>query len=190
MRVAIVLGTTRIGRQSEKVAQALFTYLKQHSDWELDMLDIAAFPFPVFEERIAKLPEPHPKLIEFGNRLNEADALIFVVPEYNGSMPGAFKNAFDHFYKEYRQKPIGVVGVSDGKFGGVQASLQLQALILHVFAYPLPTKWLVPMVTSVFGAYGTITDEQVLKGLARFYADFKWFAEAIYNHKKVQIDTK
>ncbi|MCU0441742.1 MAG: NAD(P)H-dependent oxidoreductase [Bacteroidia bacterium] len=185
MKVTIVLGTTRRGRQSVKAADALIAYAKEHTTWELDLLDIAAFPFPVFEERVSKLNNPNPLLVEFSNRLDAADALIFVVPEYNGSMPGAFKNAFDHFYKEYRQKPIGLVCVSDGKFGGIQASLQLQALILHVFAFPMPRKWLVPFIDKAIDENGQVLDEQVLKGLVAFCKDYQWFAEAIYRQKQL-----
>ncbi len=185
MKIAVVLGTTRIGRQSEKVANELVARLKTHEGFEIDFLDIAQFPFPVFEERIRLHPDPPQGLLEFSQRLHNADGIIFVIPEYNGSLPGTFKNAFDHFYAEYKRKPIGVVCVSDGKFAGVQASIQLQTLILHVFAYPMPTKLLVPFVNKAFDEAGKLIDETVDKGMTRFIDEYKWFAEAIVNQKKV-----
>lgn len=186
MNITIILGTTRNGRQSVKVAQALVQYMKTMNNVSINLLDIADYAFPVFEERLAFHPNPPDSLIAFSNALKNADALIFVIPEYNGSLPGTFKNAFDHFYSEYRRKPIGVVCVSDGKFAGVQASLQLQTLILHVFAYPMPTKLLVPFVKNAFNDHGELIDETVKKGMTRFVTEYLWFTEAIVNQKQAK----
>lgn len=184
MKIAVVLGTTRIGRQSEKVAHELVKRLTADTEIAVSFLDIAQYPFTVFEERITLQPNPPKELIAFSDQLKAADGIIFVIPEYNGSLPGTFKNAFDHFYAEYRRKPIGVVCVSDGKFAGVQASLQLQTLILHVFAYPMPTKLLVPFVNKAFDEEGNLIDELVDKGMNRFIQEYKWFAQAIVNQQK------
>jgi azobenzene reductase len=183
MKIAVVLGTTRIGRQSEKVATELVKRLIAHEELSITFLDIARYPFPVFEERITLHPNPPAELIHFSEQLRAADGIIFVIPEYNGSLPGTFKNAFDHFYAEYKRKPIGVVCVSDGKFAGVQASLQLQTLILHVFAYPMPTKLLVPFVLKAFDEGGTLIDENVDKGMNKFIDEYLWFAKAIVTQK-------
>jgi NAD(P)H-dependent FMN reductase len=181
MKIAVVLGTTRIGRQSENVALELVSRLKTDKDVEIIFLDIAQYPFPVFEERILLHPNPPKGLLDFSHELSQAQGIIFVIPEYNGSLPGTFKNAFDHFYAEYKGKPIGVVCVSDGKFAGVQASLQLQTLILHVFAYPMPVKLLVPFVGKAFDENGKLIDETLDKGMTRFIYEYKWFAKAIIN---------
>ena len=173
-----------MGRQSEKVALELVKQLQEDADSKISYLDIAHYDFPVFEERVSLHPNPPEKLLEFSRQLKAANGIIFVIPEYNGSLPGTFKNAFDHFYAEYKRKPIGVVCVSDGKFAGVQASLQLQTLILHVFAYPMPVKLLVPSVGQAFDEAGNLTDEMVKRGMIRFIKEYKWFAEAIVNQKK------
>jgi azobenzene reductase len=186
MKIAVILGTTRMGRQSEKVAHELVSRLNTYPEFDIRFMDIAQYPFPVFEERIRLHPNPPEGLKKFSQQLEEADGIIFVIPEYNGSLPGTFKNAFDHFYAEYKRKPIGVVCVSDGKFAGVQASLQLQTLILHVFAYPMPTKLLVPFVDKAFDEKGKLIDETVGKGMDRFINEYKWFAEAIINQRKAK----
>ncbi len=172
-----------MGRQSEKVATELIKRLNAHNEHTITFLDIAKYPFPVFEERIRFHPNPPKELLHFSEQLRAADGIIFVIPEYNGSLPGTFKNAFDHFYAEYARKPIGAVCVSDGKFGGVQASIQLQTLILHVYAYPVPTKLLVPFVLKAFDEHGNLTDETVDKGMNRFIDEYLWFAQAIVAQK-------
>jgi azobenzene reductase len=110
--------------------------------------------------------------------------MVWLAPEYNGGYPGAFKNAFDHFRAEYTKKPVGICCVSDGKFAGIQASLQLQTLAVHVGAYVCPTKWLVGNVSKVFDAQNKITDELTAKGLDRFIQEYLWLARAIVEHKK------
>jgi azobenzene reductase len=184
MKIAVILGTTRTGRQSEKIAHELLKRLQSRPGFEITFMDIATYDFPVFEERLRFHKDPPEGLKRFSAQLTEAEGIIFVIPEYNGSLPGTFKNAFDHFYTEYRRKPIGTVCVSDGKFGGVQASIALQTLILHVFAYPMPTKLLVPFVDKAFDEQGTLTDETVDKAMDRFIDEYAWFAEAIINQKK------
>ncbi len=183
MNIAVVLGTTRIGRQSEKVANELVKRLTALEEHSITFLDISKYPFPVFEERLRFHPNPPKELIHFSEQLKAADGIIFVIPEYNGSLPGTFKNAFDHFYAEYGRKPIGAVCVSDGKFAGVQASIQLQTLILHVKAYPMPTKLLVPFILKAFDEKGNLLDETVDKGMNQFIDEYLWFAQAIVTQK-------
>lgn len=184
MKIAVILGTTRIGRQSEKAADALVKQLAAQPDTEVTLLDIAKYPFPVFEERLSMKTDLPVELTHFSEQLASADAMVWLTPEYNGGYPGAFKNAFDHFRTEYTKKPVGICCVSDGKFAGIQASLQLQTLAVHVGAYVCPTKWLVGNVTKVFDAQNKITDELTAKGLDRFVQEYLWLARAIVEHKK------
>ena len=79
MKIAVILGTTRIGRQSEKVANELVARLKTQDNVEVEFLDIAQYPFPVFEERVRLHPNPPKELINFSNYLNNAEGIIFVI---------------------------------------------------------------------------------------------------------------
>lgn len=185
MKLAIILGTTRLGRQSEKVARSVQQAFQANPEVEIKLLDIVQYAFPVFEERLAYLKDPHPDLVSFSESLQWAEAIVFVIPEYNGSLPGTFKNAFDHFHSEYKRKPMGVVCVSDGKFGGVQASLQLQTLILHVFGYPMPLKLLVPNVSTAYDDQGMLIEPNITRQLDRFVTEFLWFADAIVRQKMI-----
>lgn len=184
MKIAVILGTTRIGRQSEKVAKLLLEKLKAFPETEVNYLDIADFDFPVFEERLAYHPNPPEGVKSFSEHLKASEGIIFVIPEYNGNLPGVFKNAFDHFYTEYAHKAIGAVCVSDGKFGGIQASVNLNTLILRVNAFPSPSKLLVPNVTKAFDEQGKLVDESVGTHMEKFIKDYLWLAEAIIKQKE------
>ncbi len=146
MKVAILLGSLRIGRQSHKIARYLKTRLHE-KDVIADLIDLAENPLPIMKIH----PQHPPEAQQISVRLQEADALLFVTPEYHGSFSGVLKNAIDYFWEEFQKKPIGVVTVSAGKMGGINASTQLQHVILSLGAFALPTKLLVPEIQTVFG---------------------------------------
>jgi len=66
--------------------------------------------------------------------VRDADALFFVTPEYNSSIPGALKNALDWISRPFatnalRYKPVAVIGVSAGMFGAVWAQADLRKVL-------------------------------------------------------------
>ena len=145
MKIAILIGSIRQGRQSHKIAHHLRRALEERGQ-TIDLVDLAAVQLPLLEERVGKHPQLPHTAQELSNRLHAADAIILVTPEYHGSFSGVLKNALDYFYAEFSKKVVGTVGVSAGKFGGINAASQLQQVILSLRAFPLPTKLLVPEV--------------------------------------------
>lgn len=182
MKIAILLGSVRIGRQSHKIARYLQTRL-QEKGITADLIDLAENPLPIMEERSGIHPQLPPEVRRIGVRLREADALVFVTPEYHGSFSGVLKNALDYFGAEFQKKPIGVVTVSAGKMGGINASTQLQHVILSLGAFALPTKLLVPEVQNAFDDSFQPVNEGLIKSVNKFLDDYLWFADAVYQKK-------
>lgn len=188
MKIAIILGSVRMGRQTHKAAY----YLKQKlSDRNIaiDLIDLAKEPLPVLKERVGRHPEPPENVSAISKRLHQADALILVTPEYHGSISGALKNALDYYWSEFQKKPIGVATTSAGKFGGISASKHLQEIILSLGAYPMPLKWLVPRIHNSFDDKYTPQDDHIIESSEHFLDEFLWFADAIYQ-KKQQNENK
>ncbi|AUX44583.1 FMN reductase [Sorangium cellulosum] len=183
MKIAIVLGSVRAGRQSHKVAYYLEKKLRERGV-AADLIDLAEDPLPVLDERAGRHPQVQAKVESLSARLHAADALLFVTPEYHGSFSGALKNALDYFWEEFNKKPIGVVAASAGKMGGINASTQLQHVVLSLGAFALPTKLLVPEVQGVFDDALQIKSEGVAKLATRFLDEFLWFAGAIVQAKR------
>ena len=100
MKIAIIVGSIRLNRQSIKVGKYL-SGLLDRMNVNHTLLDLIDYPFPVMEERFRFLDEPAEWMTSFGNTLDEADGIIIVTPEYNGSYSGALKNALDYFKPEY-----------------------------------------------------------------------------------------
>src|SRR5919199_3516535 len=117
--IPVILGSTRRERQSPKVARFIHERIRRYEQIETEILDLLEYDFPIMEERLRFRDDPPPRLREFSEKINRADAILIVTPEYNHGYPGVLKNALDYLLPEYERKPFGIVTVSAGGFGGV-----------------------------------------------------------------------
>lgn len=180
MNIAIISGSTRIGRQTTKVANYLEQVASNKANvTQVTLLDIHAYNFPVMEERHGMLKNPPTGLEEFHQKLDACDALIIVTPEYNGGMSGALKNTLDYFRNEFTKKPMAAVTVSGGNMGGVNALHQLWYWMLHVGAIVSPTKLLVSNVTKAFADNGQATDERFIRNADKTIDELIWLTKKI-----------
>ncbi|MCH9815783.1 MAG: NAD(P)H-dependent oxidoreductase [Actinomycetia bacterium] len=121
MKIAVVLGSTRPGRNTAAVADWVMQAAAERSDAEYELVDIAEFNLPPLDEayppQAGNPQQPHTHA--WAAKIAEFDGFIFVTPEYNHSVPGSFKNAVDYLFYEWNNKAIGFV--SFGSVGGVRA---------------------------------------------------------------------
>ena len=179
-KIAIVSGSARLGRQTPKAVSHLTKVLASRENVNnVDILDVLDYNFPIMEERRGRNPNQPERVDEFGDILNDADAIVFASPEYNGSFSGALKNTLDYFYKEYSKKPIGIMMVSGGARGGINASHDLQKYILGLGAFPLPYKLLVGNITKIFDDAGNLVDEQMEASFQKFTDELLWLTEGV-----------
>jgi len=138
--IPVVLGTGRKERQSEKVAHFAHTTISSKGGVVSEFVDVrdylsSPFTVPSWEE--------HSEASKWRKIAQEASGFIFVVPEYNRSFPGEFKLLFDSAFKEYANKPVVLIGVSSGKYGGVRAIQHLlpvlHAASMHVLGTTVAT---------------------------------------------------
>jgi NAD(P)H-dependent FMN reductase len=185
MKVVIIVGSVRPGRQSHKIALHLEENLEERSI-AVDLIDLADHSLPLLgasTEHSADLPQ---EIAQLSKRLQTADALLLVTPEYHGSFSGVLKNMLDYFWAEFHKKPIGVVAVSSGKMGGINASTQLQHIILSMGAFPLPLKLLIPEVQTAFDESLQLVNPAIRKSSTQFLDEYLWLADAVYQKKQKQ----
>ena len=103
--VAIISSSVRIGRNSHRVALFFKQYLESNEIATAEILDLKAYDFPLFDERLRLQENPSEKLLDFADRIKKADGVIIVTPEYNGGYPASIKNVVDVLYAEWRRKP-------------------------------------------------------------------------------------
>lgn len=184
MKVLIISGSVRTGRRSHNIAVELQKRFRAQGLDQTEVLDLATYNLPVLEEKFLPGSSTAPQgLAAIQAQLDGAEAMVFLSPEYHGSYSGALKNAVDYFWKEFMRKPIGVVAVASGKFGGINASTDMQQLILSLGGFPMPYKLLIPMVQEAFDESGNITDAALSKNFDKFVSEYSWFAQAITDKK-------
>ena len=177
--IPVIVGSTRRGRQTLKVARFIQRRLVERDGIESDLLDLAEYDFPIMEERLRLRDDPPPGLTEFSERVARADALVIVTPEYNGGYPGVLKNALDYLLPEYRRKPVGIISVSAGPWGGRSALAQLRQVVLSLGALPIPANLPVRHVQSSFDEAGETEDPAYEKSAEHFIDELLWYTEAL-----------
>jgi NAD(P)H-dependent FMN reductase len=132
IKIAIIVGSTRPGRNSESVARWVFDIAKKRSDASFEVVDIKDFNLPLLDEPIPAITGRYSKshTIAWAEKVNQFDGFIFVTPEYSHGPSAALKNAIDFLYKEWNNKAAGFV--SYGGAGGVRAVEQLRLILAEM----------------------------------------------------------
>ncbi|MBM7568638.1 NADPH-dependent FMN reductase [Paenibacillus sacheonensis] len=134
LKIAVILGSTRPGRNGEAVARWVTDIAQKRSDASFELVDIADFNLPLLDEPIpasmGQYSKPH--TIAWSEKIASFDGYVFVTPEYNHATSGALKNAIDFLFNEWKDKAAGFVGY--GGSGGSRAieNLRLIAGELHM----------------------------------------------------------
>jgi chromate reductase, NAD(P)H dehydrogenase (quinone) len=111
--------------------------------------------------------EQHPpsKVVELKRRVREADAVLFVTPEYNYSVPGVLKNAIDWASRPYGDsawsgKPAAIMGASPGTIGTARAQYHLRQIMVYLNMFPInQPEVMIGSAATRFDEAGNLTDE-------------------------------
>lgn len=121
LKIAVIIGSTRDTRFADKPAKWIADLAAQRPELDVEIVDLKSFDLPLFNEAASNAwaPSQSPQAVAWQNKIAQFDGYIVVTAEYNRSITGALKNAFDQAYKEWNQKAIGFVGY--GSVGGARA---------------------------------------------------------------------
>lgn len=162
--IQIILGSTRQGRTSEKIAQALNDSVKNRSDITTELVDLRTYNLPFLEDEVAPASRKvitNPVIATWSQKISSAQAYIIVVPEYNAGYPGVLKNALDSLYKEWNNKPVAFVGYSGGPSGGASAVAQLHAVAQALKMIPVSEDIKIPQSRKAFDEHGDLVDKNI-----------------------------
>lgn len=176
--VAIISSSVRAGRNSHRVALYFQYFLTSRNLATAEILDLNVYQFPVFTERLQYQPNPSPDVLDFAERIKNADGVIIVTPEYNGGYPASIKNVIDLLYAEWRRKPIAISTVSDGSFGGTQVITSLLFTLWKIRSWVIPAQFPVPYVASAFTEEGHPTKPSTDERAAIFIDELMWCIRA------------
>jgi NAD(P)H-dependent FMN reductase len=178
-RIVVLSSSVRKGRNSHRVALFFRNFLVDYKHIETEIVDLAEYNFPVFEERLQYLESPGTDILDFAGKIRNADGILIVTPEYNGGYPAALKNVIDLLTNEWKRKPVAISTVSDGSFGGSQVITSLQFSLWKIKAWTVPAMFPVPNVDKTFDVNGVPADaERTMKRAEVFVNELLWCIEA------------
>ena len=182
MKIAVIVGTSREGRVTPRLAQWVMNAGAARSDVEFRLLDLKEFSIPMLEQA----PWHEDRQLTEGTRqwldgLRQSDGVIIVTAEYNHTIPAVLKNAFDHTHGELIRKPVAIV--SHGVNSGVRANEHLRQMVnSNMGAFSISsTVTYFGKVTDSLDEQGRATGDNQLNDakLAKLLDDIIWYTGAI-----------
>lgn len=129
LKIAVIIGSTRPGRNGEAVARWVVDHANKRGDAQFELVDIKDYNLPLFDEPVPpsynQYSKDHTK--KWAEKIVQFDGYVFVTPEYNHAPPAALKNALDYLYVEWNNKAAGFVAY--GSVGGARAVEQLRLVV-------------------------------------------------------------
>ncbi|MCB0794409.1 MAG: NAD(P)H-dependent oxidoreductase [Flavobacteriales bacterium] len=160
-KIELISSSIRIGRNSHRIALFLERLASSVPEHACSILDLNTLSLPLSEERMEYLDRVPEGVEQFARRVQRADGIVLIVPEYNGGYPASLKNAIDLLHKEWRTKPVAFATVSTGAFGGSQVITSLQFVLWKMGALTVPGPMHVPFVDGAFGPDGTPNEPEI-----------------------------
>lgn len=187
--VAVLVGSLRKESLNRKMAVVLARMAPPSLD--LEIVEIGNLP-PFNQDEEAN---PPPASAAFKSRIARADAVLFVTPEYNRSVPGVLKNAIDVASRPYGKsawdgKPCAVISVSPGAIGGFGANHHLrQSLVfLNMPVLQQPEAY-IGGAADLFDAQGNVAKESTRAFLQKFLDAFAAWIERTAGERQRARDT-
>jgi len=175
--VAVVVGSIRKDSVSRKLAKA---FAALNPNLKFNVIEIADLPH--FDQDLES--DPPAQWVRFRNEIAAADAVLFVTPEYNRSVPGVLKNAIDVGSRPYGQsvwngKPGAVISLSPGAIGGFGANHHLRQSLVFLNVPLLSQEAYVGNAFALFDESGELVNEGTGEFLKAYGAQFAAWIEKI-----------
>jgi chromate reductase len=161
-KINILSATDRPGSMALKLSNHLKTKFEQAgADTEV----ISLMDFPLADVVGGRYGQDIPSVAGFNERVLDADGILMVVPEYNGSFPGVLKVFIDYlpFPKAFEKLPLAFIGEAAGAFGALRSVEQMQMIANYRNAYLFPERVFFQRVNSIFNEKDGITHEMTVK---------------------------
>ena len=157
-KITLISGTNRAESRSSKLTQHIADiYLSLGA--APTILDLVDLPLEVFHPSVyAEKPQ---SFRPWSEAVTSADGLVLIVPEYNGSFPGALKYFIDllPFPESFEGRPVCFVGLASGGWGALRAVEHLQGVFGYRNAHIFPKRVFLPQVGNNFQDVGILTAE-------------------------------
>jgi NAD(P)H-dependent FMN reductase len=177
LKLEIIVGSVRTGRFGPTIAAWFEEQARQHGGYDVDTIDLATLTFP--EDMSAS-----PVVDEFARRIDAADAVVIITPEYNHAYPGPLKTAIDSIKQPWFGKPVGLVAYG-GMSGGLRAVEGLRVVLAELHAMTIRDTVSFHLARSRFDQDGSPVDPEGTSAAATVLLDsLEWWAHALRNARR------
>ena len=168
MRILAISGSLRAGSYNTALARAA-------AELAPDGVEVAVYDglglVPHYDEDLDQEGIETPATVaELRRRIEDADALLLVTPEYNGSTTGVLKNAIDwvsarHRGSWLRNKTVAVAGATTGEYGAIWAQQDLRRILGIAGARVVAGDFPLPRAYEAYDEYGKLASPLVAERL-------------------------
>lgn len=179
-KLKIIIGSTRPSRKGPIVAQWAHEAALASEQFEVELVDLASLELPLLDE--PNHPAQQKYVYEHTKRWSaivaDADALVFVTPEYDHFPPASLVNAIQCLSREWKYKPAGFVCYG-GISGGLRSVQELRLLLANKSVMPLAEVVPVPLFASKIEDERLVANEQMTAGIERMYTELRKWTDAL-----------
>lgn len=176
MKILGISGSLRKGSYNTALLRAAMGLMPEGVQLEAGSIH----GIPLYDGDLEAAQGSPPAVQALKDRILQAQGLLLVTPEYNNSLPGAFKNAIDWLSrpsadipKVFGDRPVGVIGASPGGFGTILAQNAWLPVLRTLGTRPwFGGRLQVSRAGNVFDAAGELTDEAIRAQLRKYLAGF------------------
>lgn len=153
----VIITSTREQRAGPSVAQWFVEEARRHGKFAVALVDLKEVNLPLLDEpnHPMKRMYQHEPTKRWSKMVEEADAFVFVTPEYDFGMPPAMLNAIDYLFSEWNYKPAGFVSYG-GVSGGTRSVQMAKQVLTSVKVMPIPEAVSIPFFTKLFDEKGKL----------------------------------
>jgi chromate reductase len=184
VRILAVSGSLRASSYNTALARAASEHAPPGVEVELYE---GLARLPAYDQDLDQTDSAAPPSVQrLRERIEDADALLFVTPEYNGSIPGVLKNAIDwasarHRGSSFENKTVAIAGVTTGQYGAIWAQQDLRKVLGISGARVIHGELPVSRGQDVFDEAGRLTDPLVAERLREHLAHLVAEAQPLQN---------
>ncbi len=176
-KIVLMAMSSRKDSLNKKLIKNADTLLRgENLAYDVEVLQLNDFTMPMYDgdlETQQGLPESVQKLSQ---KISSADAVIFSTPEYNGSIPGTFKNAIDWVSRSTPQpwsgKQILLLGASPGALGAVRGLWHSRVPLEALGAFVYPEMFGLPQAAAAFDSTDVLKDSATIDRLKKLMMKF------------------
>lgn len=180
MKVFMFAASLRHGSYNKKLIRIAAESVMSHPFCEVELHEFNEFPLPMYDADLESTEGAPEGARALGKMISEADAVIISSPEYNGSIPGTFKNAIDWVSRlkpvPFSKKQILLIGASPGHLGAVRGNLHARVPFHILGAHVYPEYFGVAKADQAFDVNDQLKDEKQVEKLKALLTDFIHYA--------------